>query len=184
RIHAKKGCDLLIDAYAEVLRKEPEWHLVIAGPDQDDLKAKLMVRASEKRLHGSVTWTGMISGDVKYGALRAAEVFVLPSHQENFGIAVAEALACGTPVLITKKLNIWREVEQDRAGLVADDTLEGICSLLRTWLALPSNQKESMRVHARECFLDRFEISKSAESVLATISPFIETVRAALPVTA
>jgi glycosyltransferase involved in cell wall biosynthesis len=175
RIHSKKGCDLLIDAYAEVLRNQPNWHLVIAGPDQDGLQSKLMARAQEQQLDHAITWTGMIAGDVKYGALRAAEVFVLPSHQENFGIVVAEALACATPVLISKKVNIWREVEQDGAGLVAEDNLPGTCSLLRTWLALSCNEKQHMKERARDCFLGRFEIKKSAESILATILPFIKS---------
>jgi glycosyltransferase involved in cell wall biosynthesis len=175
RINPKKGCDLLIDAYAGALRNEPDWHLVIAGPNQDGLQSKLMIRAREKQLDNSITWTGMITGDVKCGAIRAAEVFVLPSHQENFGIAVAEALACGTPVLITKKVNIWREVERDGAGLVADDNLEGICSMLRTWLALPSQEKQRMRESARQCFLQRFDIKKSAQSFATTLARLIGT---------
>ena len=71
---------------------------------------------------------------MKWGALRAAEVFVLPSHQENFGIAVAEALAAGTPALISNKVNIWREIESDGAGIAADDTLEGTCKLLQSYI--------------------------------------------------
>ena len=61
----------------------------------------------------------MLTGDLKWGALHAAEAFILPSHQENFGIAVVEALACGKPVLISDKVNIWREIEADGACLVA-----------------------------------------------------------------
>ena len=72
---------------------------------------------------------GMLQGDMKWGALNAAEVFCLPSHQENFGIAVAEALGCGTPVLISDKVNIWREIEADGAGLVDDDTVDGTSEL-------------------------------------------------------
>ena len=69
---------------------------------------------------------------MKWGALRAAEVFLLPSHQENFGIAVAEALAAGVPVLISNKVNIWREIEADKAGIVAEDTLGGACGMLQS----------------------------------------------------
>ena len=64
-----------------------------------------------------ITFTGMLSGNLKWGAFAAAEAFILPSHQENFGIAVAEALACGTPVLISDQVNIWREIVQDGSGL-------------------------------------------------------------------
>lgn len=58
-------------------------------------------------------------------------LFILPSHQENFGIAVVEALGCGKPVLISNKVNIWREIDSDNAGWVADDTYEGCLSLLK-----------------------------------------------------
>ena len=68
---------------------------------------------------------GCCPGEDKWGAFHAADAFVLPSHQENFGVAVAEALACGLPVLISDKVNIWREIQEDGAGLVAEDTEEG-----------------------------------------------------------
>jgi glycosyltransferase involved in cell wall biosynthesis len=173
RIHSKKGCDLIIDAFATALGHDPDWHLVVAGPDQAGWQAKLLARARDRQVGERITWTGMISGDVKYGALKAAEVFVLPSHQENFGIVVAEALACGTPVLISNKVNIWREVEQDGAGIVANDDIEGTCSLLRSWLALPNVDKQLMKERARECFRNRFEITKSAESIVTALTPFI-----------
>jgi glycosyltransferase involved in cell wall biosynthesis len=173
RIHPKKACDVLIEAFAAVLGKNPEWHLVISGPDQVGWQQKLIALARERRIEHAITWTGLITGDVKYGALKAAEVFVLPSHQENFGIVVAEALACGTPVLTSKKVNIWREIEQDEAGIAADDDFEGTCYLLRTWLALQDKEKRLMRQRAVQCFRDRFEIKKSAESIVNAITPFV-----------
>jgi glycosyltransferase involved in cell wall biosynthesis len=174
RIHPKKGCDLLIHAFANVLRSQPDWHLVIAGPDQVGMQSALSLAAADKQVADRITWTGMIAGEVKYGAYDAAEVFVLPSHQENFGIVVAEALACGTPVLISNKVNIWREVKQDGAGLVANDDLEGTQSLLHSWLTLPKNDKELMKERARNCFQNRFEIRKSTESIIAAVTPFLQ----------
>ena len=173
RIHPKKACDVLIEAFATVLGKNPEWHLVISGPDQVGWQQKLIALAHARGIEHAITWTGLITGDVKYGALKAAEVFVLPSHQENFGIVVAEALACGTPVLTSKKVNIWREIEQDEAGIVADDDFEGTCYLLRTWLALQGNEKRLMKERAVQCFRNRFEIKKSAESIVDAITPFV-----------
>jgi len=173
RLHAKKGCDLLIEAFAKVMGRDPQWHLVMAGPDQVGWQAELVALARERHVDESITWTGMLSGDAKYGALRASEVFVLPSHQENFGIGVAESLACGTPVLISNKVNIWREVQQDGAGLVANDDLEGSCSLLKNWVSLPSERKSLMRELALNCFRRRFEIRKSAKSLVRVLSNVI-----------
>ena len=118
RIHPKKGCDLLIEAFAMVFGQHPNWHLVIAGPDQVGWQKKLQRRAEHLGVASRITWMGMVSGALKWGALRAAEVFVLPSHQENFGIVVAEALAAGVPTLLSSKVNIWREVQADGAGMV------------------------------------------------------------------
>jgi glycosyltransferase involved in cell wall biosynthesis len=165
RIHPKKGCDLLIEAFAKVLRQQPSWHLVVAGPDQVGLQEHLNYRAAQLGIAPRITWTGMLGGAMKWGALRAAEIFVLPSHQENFGIAVAEALAVGTPALISNKVNIWREIEADGAGLAYEDNLEGTCRLLQSYLDLPADKKQAMRQAARECFEARFEIKKAAETL-------------------
>ena len=113
RIHPKKGCDLVLQAFASILSEDARWHLVIAGPDQTGLKDRLLILAERLGITRRITWPGMVSGSAKWGLFGAAEVFFLPSHQENFGIVVAEALACGVPCLISDKVNIWREV---RAG--------------------------------------------------------------------
>ena len=167
RIHPKKGCDLLIEAFAKVLSQQPHWHLVMAGPDQVGWQKELSHRAARLGLAQRITWTGMLSGAMKWGALRAAEVFVLPSHQENFGIAVAEALAVGTPALISNKVNIWREIQDDSAGIVTQDTLSGACEFLDSYLGLSEDKKRTMRPLARECFEQRFEIGKAAASLHA-----------------
>lgn len=173
RIHPKKGCDLLIEAFAKVLAKHHDWHLVIAGPDQVGWQKDLSLWALKLDVSRRITWTGMISGAIKWGALRAAEVFVLPSHQENFGIAVVEALAAGAPTLISNKVNIWREIEADGAGMASDDTLRGTCELLESYLRFSEAGRLRMRESARECFERRFEITKAAETlraVLATVT--------------
>ena len=140
RIHAKKGCDLLIEAFAKIAPAVPDVDLVIAGPDQGGLQAKLQRQADEAGIADRIHWAGMIDGDVKWGALRICNAFVLPSHSENFGIAVVESLAVGRPVLISNQVNIWPEIEADGAGLVEDDTPEGTERLLRHWFALlPGN---------------------------------------------
>jgi glycosyltransferase involved in cell wall biosynthesis len=165
RIHPKKGVDLVIESFARIMAGDPDWHLVIAGPDHVGLKNSLITLAGERNVSQRITWTGMLQGDLKWGALHSAEVLLLPSHQENFGIVVAEALSCGVPTLISNKVNIWREVEQEGAGLVAEDTEEGACELLQTWLALSEEARRTMAANARRCFIRRFEIHQTTAAL-------------------
>jgi glycosyltransferase involved in cell wall biosynthesis len=165
RIHPKKGCNLLIDSFSKVLRRKSEWHLVIAGPDQVGWKKKLEIRAAQLGVAQRVTWTGMLSGQMKWGALRVAHAFVLPSHQENFGVAVVEALAVGVPVLISNKVNIWREIKADGAGLVSEDTLQGLCDLLESYVQMPADKQQAMGCAATRCFDQRFEVKRAAQTL-------------------
>jgi glycosyltransferase involved in cell wall biosynthesis len=158
RLHPKKGCDNLISAFACVAQRDPHLHLVMAGPDQVGWQAELSAHAVALGVAGRITWTGMLVGNAKWGAYRAAEAFVLPSHQENFGIVVAEALACGVPVLISDKVNIWREIAAAQAGLVRDDTAAGTAALLIDWLDTDREAQRRMRVNATECFRRHFDL--------------------------
>ncbi|MEQ9823917.1 MAG: glycosyltransferase, partial [Puniceicoccaceae bacterium] len=97
----------------------------------------------------SIEWLPMVRDAVKWGLLQASEAFILPSHQENFGIVVAESLACGTPVLLSDKVNVWEEASTGGAGFVATDDLDGTASLLRQWLALDAEQRQQRRSAAR-----------------------------------
>jgi glycosyltransferase involved in cell wall biosynthesis len=89
RIHEKKGCDLLIEAFARLAPANPNVDLVIAGPDQVGLQSKLQRMAETFGIGGRVHWPGLLTGDAKWGALRGCDAFILPSHQENFGVVVA-----------------------------------------------------------------------------------------------
>lgn len=169
RLHEKKGCDLLIDAFAQCAADDPDLVLVMAGPDQTGWQSALQALASSRGVADRIHWTGMLSGDAKWGAFYVADAFCLPSHQENFGIVVAEALACGAPVLISNKVNIWREVEQYRVGIVNDDTLAGTESSLRQWLALSPEECEAMRSEAKECFASCFRIDRAAARILSIL---------------
>ena len=169
RIHPKKGCDALIRAFARIASKDPSLHLVMAGPDPVEWRRRLEVESRRLGVADRITWTGMLGGDLKWGAFHAAEVFVLPSHQENFGIAVVEALACGVPVLISNRINIWRELEADGAGFSAGPGTEETAGLLEKWLVLDLAAKRTMRDNAARCFATRFRSDRAAENLLQTL---------------
>jgi glycosyltransferase involved in cell wall biosynthesis len=107
----------------------------------------------------------MLRGDAKWGALYGAEAFVLPSHQENFGIAVADALACGTIPLISDKVNIAPDVAADGAGLMDTDTVEGTVRLLETFQGLLADRKAEMRAKTLECYRRRYALGNAAQAV-------------------
>ena len=163
RLHPKKGCDLLIEAFARTAPADLE--LVMVGPDDAGWQAELQAMAERLGIQSRVHWTGTLRGDAKWGALYGAEAFMLPSHQENFGIAVADALACGTIPLISDKVNIARDVESDGAALVETDTLEGTVRLIERFLALSETEKASMRLKARDCYETRYALKNAAQEV-------------------
>jgi len=165
RIHEKKGCDLLVEAFASVARKHGYVDLVIAGPDKDGLQAKLAAQAQRLGVADRIHWPGMLTGDSKWGALRGCEAMILPSHQENFGIVVAEALACSRPALISNQVNLWPQVEEDRAGLVEPDTLEGTRSLLMRWFGLSEAEKAEMGKRAHQSFQARYSMRNCALAI-------------------
>jgi glycosyltransferase involved in cell wall biosynthesis len=174
RLHEKKGCELLIRAFVTLQRSAAEnLHLVMAGPAADDAylsHLKQLASAPGDGPEAAITFTGMLTGRLKWGAFSAADAFILPSHQENFGIAVVEAMACGRPVLISNKVNIWREIADGGAGFVEDDDDEGILRLFRKWLAVPEDERMRMGARARDLFLNRFEINQAVDSLLHVLS--------------
>ncbi|MCB0333171.1 MAG: glycosyltransferase [Bdellovibrionales bacterium] len=101
RLDPKKGVRELLDVWKGLSVRFPDWHLVLAGPDLVGMRGRLEEFVSNEQLGNSVTFTGMISGAVKDGIFSAAELFVLPSHSENFGNVVTESLAYGIPVITT-----------------------------------------------------------------------------------
>jgi len=156
RIDPKKGCDLLIEAFGRIAISHGDIQLVIAGPDLTGWRGDLEKLAKSHGVADRIHWPGMLSGDAKWGAFRKAKAFILPSHQENFGIAVAEAMACGTPVLISNKINIWREIDEDKAGIVASDDVAGTTELIAQFLQLSDAEVQAMAGRARASFLSRF----------------------------
>lgn len=176
RIHEKKGVDLLIKSYAAIAqeaqkngKKIPK--LVIAGPGLDTPYGKKMTRlvASYPEIQNSVCFPGMLTDDAKWGALYNCDAFVLASHQENFGIAVVEAMACQKPVLISDQINIWIEIKDNKAGIVVADTFGCTKNMLNQWLNLSFNERQTMGQNAFDVFKRSFNIQASSASFLNAI---------------
>jgi len=118
RLHSKKGLDILVDAFAKVKKAIPNARLAVVGPDNDGYASRVRGWIREKGLEESVTFVDALEGDAVIQAYVDADVFVLPSYTENFGMTVVEAMACGTPVVISDQVNIHREVAASGGGVV------------------------------------------------------------------
>lgn len=180
RIHQKKGVDLLIMAYqilyhefASIGEELPK--LVIAGPGLETAYGKSLLKLVDNVLEDQIYFSGMLSGDAKWGAFYGCEAFVLISHQENFGIAVAEALGCGKPVLLSNQVNIWREIELGEGGIVGEDTLVGAVSVLRKWLGMSTESRLVMANKASFVYGNCFTVEKAAQKLSLILSNKLET---------
>ena len=161
RFHPKKGVDELIRSWKK--RRNPtDEVLVLAGPldKQDSWIQKLLSLAGDDP---SVVWTGMLQGSEKWGALCSADAMILPSHQENYGMVVAEACSVGLPVYLTKKVNLWREVVDASAAVVENDDPAGIQSLVDQWMLAEDRPQRSHA--AKQCFEQSLHIDRTVDNL-------------------
>lgn len=172
RLHPKKGIDLLLPAFEQVCLTNSDLQLLLVGPCEPGYEAvveQLLLQlspATRRRVHR----IDMLYGEMKWGAILSAEAMILPSHQENFGQSLSEALSCGVPVLISNKVNIWRQISAGEAGFVEADNMEGTTSLIRRWLALTASERQSMKTKARDCYGKYFRLQEAVSRQLRTIS--------------
>ena len=176
RIHPKKGVDLLLKAYNKALIQSQSIaempQLIIAGSGLETDYGKELEEfiKTHPALQQKVQFVGHIGGDLKWGAIYGCEAFILPSHQENFGIAIAEALACSKAVLITNKVNIYREIENGNGGYVEEDTVEGTYKNIYKWLSLSIQEKEQMGLNAFTVYQQHFNIENAANAYFQTMN--------------
>jgi glycosyltransferase involved in cell wall biosynthesis len=168
RIDPKKGIDVLIDAYNQLLAENhllPE--LVVAGPTESAYAQRMIQKASP---NAHIHFSGMLTGDSKWGAFYGCEAYLLPSHQENFGIAIVEAMACEKPVLITKNINIWREIEAGKGGWVLDEVSES--SIKKQLIDMANLIDSNLKIKGKsafDTFENNFDVEARAQEFLFTL---------------
>jgi glycosyltransferase involved in cell wall biosynthesis len=134
RLHPKKRPDLLIEAAALLERASQPCQLILAGPSEPAYVAELQKLALERGLVRQVLFPGMVNGLTKVSLFQAADVFVLPTSHENFGIVLVEAMAAGTPVITTRAVDIWQELQSAGAVIVDQDAAQ-IATAIRSLIA-------------------------------------------------
>jgi glycosyltransferase involved in cell wall biosynthesis len=138
RLHPKKQPEVLIEAFARIADTIEGAHLVLAGPGDERYLATLAARVRSRGVAERTTFTGPLTGAAVTEAYRAAEIFVLPSLQENFGNAIIEAMAAGCPVLVSDRLDLAEEIDKAQAGLVCPATADDFAAALRALLDDPA----------------------------------------------
>tara|TARA_B110000238_G_scaffold53507_1_gene58511 strand:- start:624 stop:1796 length:1173 start_codon:yes stop_codon:yes gene_type:complete len=162
RIDSKKGVDILIETYQALISEGitlPD--LVIAGPI-NNAYAKAMIQKAKST--ATIHFPGMLVGNAKWGAFYGASAFVLPSYQENFGIAIVEAMACSVPVLITKKVNIWQEIVEAKAGwAINSPDVQDLKEQLKQFFTLTFEEKEQLKSNAKVAFEKLYQVEKTTK---------------------
>jgi len=155
RIHPKKGVSELLGAWHEIHDHFQEWHLILAGPDLDGYSNRMKSEAVNYQLSDRVTFTGMLNGSEREAALANSDLFVLPTHSENFGIAIAEALAFGLPVITTKGAP-WKDLIAHRCGWWIDLGHAELMQSLKGALCLPKAELAAMGERGRALMAKKY----------------------------
>jgi len=162
RIHRKKGIHFIIEAMKRL--KDQRVILLILGNKEDSLYVDSL-ESQSRTMENQVIWHEQVGSDEVWDYYHAADVFVLPSYDENFGMAVAESMACGTPVLISRNVDIWQDIEADNAGFIVNQDPEEIAPLLKKIADNPGLLKEMGR-NAKKAAEKRYNISNVATLML------------------
>jgi glycosyltransferase involved in cell wall biosynthesis len=162
RIHKIKGLDILFSAFSKLIDKDVSYQLLCVGPDDDNYRQQieplLSARAKER-----VVFTGMLSGADKVAAFNAADMFVLPSYSENFGMTVIEAAKYKVPMIISNKVGLAEEVLQHQAGLVINTDVDALLDAIQT-LSNDDALAQRLVFNAYEMFEQQFQISQVAQA--------------------
>jgi glycosyltransferase involved in cell wall biosynthesis len=174
RIDPKKGLDLLFPALERLLNEGVPFHFVLAGSNPQDPEYEKQIRKEieTSKLAKCTTIAGFVSGESKLALLQDADIFVLPSYYENFGLAVAEAMATGTPVVISDGVYIWDDIQKADAGWVSKMNVKSLTAILK--LALKDNHERHLKgINARQLVLDRYSWSAIAQQTITAYQALI-----------
>ena len=148
RIHPKKGLPALLEAWRQLAADRPDWHIVIAGPDEGGHRAVLEAIVKDMEIP-RLAFAGPVYGEAKANLLAGADLFVLPTLSENFGIAVAEALAAGLPAIVTTGAP-WQGLDSNRCGWWIEQGIDRLFAALSEATALPASERKAMGLRGRD----------------------------------
>lgn len=166
RLHPKKGIDVLLEVVQRLREEYPTVHLVLAGSGTEKFEDEVRSEIQRLGIGEAVELPGFVEGEEKALLLARSALFVLPSHQENFGIAVVEAMDAGLPVVISRGVGIWREIEEAGAGIVVDRDPSALADALASLLRNPELRRR-MGMNGRELVRTQFAPDRIGRELLA-----------------
>lgn len=169
RIHRKKGLLDLIEAWSRV--RPPGWRMVIAGSDEDRHRQELEAEIKAKRLTESFEFVGVVESEQRKTLYRGADLFILPSHSENFGMSIAEALAASVPVVTTKGTP-WSELNEYQCGWWTDIGAESLAVALKDATQLPDDARSEMGRRGRKLVMEKYSwpnVAKKMKNIYAWV---------------
>ena len=166
RIHPKKGIDLLVRAMLTVRARHPETTLVLAGPGEPEYLKAVRRQCRESGIGSGVVFTGMLEGNDKWAALAAADVFALPSYQENFAIALVEALRMGVPAVVSQRINIWKDLIDGNAAVECELTSSSVAEKIN-FLLYENDKAARIGENAAKLAAAKYTWKQSGEALIA-----------------
>tara|TARA_S200000501_G_scaffold116805_1_gene109753 strand:- start:5173 stop:6354 length:1182 start_codon:yes stop_codon:yes gene_type:complete len=168
RFHKKKGCEMLINSLTNLSKKNIKIKIVMAGPE-NKYKNFLQNLARQNGVSSQIFWLDALTGDSKWGAILASQAMILPSNGENFGVSLVESMSCSKAVLTTKKVNIYEEILNDKAGLISQNSTMGITRILLEFSIMNKKAKDKLSKNAIKCFDKNFNINKNINNLCKLI---------------
>ena len=172
RINKQKGINLLVEAFKNLPKEYKDLYLVIAGPDNCGYKKEVEKSLVKNNLLDKVIFPGMLLGKEKLSAYVDAEMFVLPSYFENFGMSVIEAMACNVPAIISNRVGICDYLKESNAGLIVNLESKELYGAIKTLL---DNQKELLMIsnNAKELVKRKYDINIVADKMFSEYKEII-----------
>jgi glycosyltransferase involved in cell wall biosynthesis len=166
RIDHKKGTDILLEIFKKYPELKKDFVLIIGGYDHNSWARKLFNEYCEIIDNKNIFWLGPISNNERSLLLHMADFFVLPSHSENFGLVIPEALSVGLPVLISNKVNIYETILKYNAGFVFNDNTSSFYLGIKKLLSLDQSEIRSLNVSAKKCFYQEYNLDTYIQKLI------------------
>lgn len=164
RVHVKKGIELLIEAVKRLSEEMEMYEVTVAGDGDRNYIESLKRQVAESDVSENISFIGGVYGDEKWTILRNADVLVLPTYSENFGIVVAEALACGTPVITTKGAP-WSDLVTWNCGWWIERSVDSLVEAIKSFMALTDDELERMGRNGRRLVETKYSSRRMADDM-------------------